>query len=232
MASSFIETGGISTSDGTFTFQITPAQTFTDTVKQVSLTPVDLGKLKGAPMTASLLPMPSVGSGAACDPLGFNYCAGNAACIPGLPGTSNTCQPIGSAQVAACGLAPVLNPSTKDFVVTGFNQGSSLWDPPTDCVSNIGLGHPESVVMLQVPAKVPSLTISTDRRETQMDTVLYVTTACNPTAAQVLGCNDDVAPGNPTSSLTLTNVNAGTYYVIVDSMSDDGGPFGLTITTP
>jgi hypothetical protein len=232
MVASFAETWGITADDGVFAFQINPAETFTETVKQVSLTPVDIGNHKGAPMTASLLPIPSVGSGASCDIWGLNYCSGKAACMPGTPGAANTCQPLGAAQATACANAPVLDPSSKNHVVTGYISGPSLWEPPTTCVSDNGLHHPESVIMLNVPAKFPSLTLSTDRRETQVDTVLYVTSVCSPSATQFLGCNDDAAPGNPTSTLTLSNVTAGTYYVIVDSMLDGGGPFGLTISTP
>jgi hypothetical protein len=232
MASSFTETAGITPNDGTFAFQISPSETFTQTVKSVSFVPVDAVNKKGTSLTASLLPQPSRGSGSPCDVQGFNFCSGNSACVPGLSGASNTCQPLGSAQPAACKVAPVLDPSTKSLVVTGYSIGSSLWEPPTSCVSDMGLHHPETVIKLHLPAKLPSLTLSTDRRETQTDTVLYVASACSPSTTQILGCNDDIAPGNVASTVTLTNVAAGDYYVIVDTIRNDGGPFALTFSTP
>jgi hypothetical protein len=231
MASNFTEAGGIKIDDGTFAFQISPSETFTQTVKSVSFTPVDAVAKKGSSLTTSLVAQTSRGSGTPCDIRGFDFCAGNSACVPGLLGATNTCQPLGAAQPSACNAAPTLDPSTPALVVTGYNVGSSLWDPPTSCVSEIGLHKPETVIKLHLPSKVPSLTLTTDRRETQTDTVLYVASACSPSATQILGCNDD-SGGNIASTLTLTNLAAGDYYVIVDSISIDGGPFALTLSTP
>jgi hypothetical protein len=82
-----------------------------------------------------------------------------------------------------------------------------------------------------VPTKVASLTLTTDRPETQTDTILYVIANCGSLDPTILGCNDDSKAGNVTSIVHLSNVAAGDYYVIVDSLSDDGGPFGLIAST-
>ena len=232
LASSITESTGYSIADGTFLFHVDPATTFSQVVNKVTFV-ADDGNIKSSSMyTGTLVPAPSRGSGATCDYRGFNYCSGNAACYPGTAGASNSCQPVGSAQSAECKMAPVLDLASSNVIVTGYNVGSSLWEPPADCVGDIAFHHPETVVRLRVPSMVPSLTLTTNRRETHIDTVLYVASACSPTASQILGCNDDVGAGNVTSKLTLSNVSAGDYYVIVDSISNDGGPFALTFTTP
>jgi len=230
-ATSFLETGGLFPDNGVYSFAITPAETFSAIVKKVGLTPTDSLGLSASTLTTSLTSQPSRGSGQTCSIYGFDYCSGSAACSPGLSGVANTCQPIGSAQGKACGAAPTIDlGKAETFLVTGYNQGASLWEPPTDCVSTGGLGQPESVVKLYVPTKTATLTLSTDRRETQTDTVVYVLSACGSASPKVFGCNDDGPVGNSTSSLTLTDVAPGTYYVVVDSASGGGGPFGLVAT--
>jgi hypothetical protein len=229
MASSFVETAGISTNDGQVGLQITPTQTFTDVVKAVSLVAVDAAGKRGDAITATLMAQPSRGSGMSCDVHGFDFCSGNSACMPGSADT-HSCQPITTAQAAACAAAPVVDLSKKQLVVTGHNSGSSLWEPAEGCVASTGMHHPETVIKLRVPAAVDLLTLSTDRRETLTDTVLYVISACGTSNPTVLGCNDDLASGNVASAVNLTDVAPGDYYVIVDSMSNDGGPFGLLVT--
>jgi len=230
MASSFVETAGIFSSDGQLTFQITPTETFTEVVKGVTLVPVDSAGKRGDAISASLMPQPSRGSGMTCDTNGFDYCAGSSACVPGLPGANNVCQPITSVQGSKCAAAPVLDVSQPQLVVTGYNAGPSLWEPAEGCVPPIGLHNPETVIKLHVPSALNQLTLSTDRRETLIDTVLYVVSACGTSNPTILGCNDDAASGNAASTVKLTGVAPGDYYVIVDSVLRDGGPFGLSVT--
>jgi hypothetical protein len=228
-ATSFVETAGLSSSSGAFTFSITPAETFSAIVKKVGLTPTDAANITGSTLTTTLSTQPSRGSGQSCDIYGFDFCSGSAACGPGLPGANNICQPVGSMQGAACKAAPVIDISDPTtFLVTGYSQGASVWEPPSDCVSSFSPGRPESIVRLHVPTKTASITLSTDRRETQIDTVVYVISACGSANPKIFGCNDDGKAGNLTSMLTLTDVAAGDYYVIIDSASGGGGPFGLT----
>lgn len=232
MVSSFDETGGLGVADGTFSFRILPSVPFTELVKQVSLVPIDAHALRGAAMTANLVPQPSKGSGATCDYLGFNYCAGNSACVPGLPGANNACLPVGAAQSAVCKSAPTLEPSKGLSIVAGYLMGTSLWDPPSSCAPETALQNPEFVAKLHLTAATPSITLSTARRETQIDTVLYVTSVCSPTSTQVLGCNDDISSNNSASSLTLTNLAAGDYFVVVDSRTGTEGSIGLEVSIP
>ena len=232
MVSSFDETGGIGDADGSFVFRINPSTPFTQTVKQVRLTPVDAQRKQGSSLTSTLQPQPSRGSGAACDYSGFNYCSGSSACVPGIAGANNACVPIGSAQSSACRNAPTLTPEPGFNLVTGYVIGSSLWEPPISCVPDTALHNPEFIAKLHLAKATPSITISTNRRETQIDTVLYVASACSPNETQILACNDDLLNSSTASSITLTNLSAGDYYVIVDSRTGAEGSVGLQVSVP
>jgi hypothetical protein len=230
MATSFLETGGFAANDGQFVFEINPTSEFAQLVSNVSLSPVDLLKYTGSAKTAALQSVPSRGSGMTCDIHGFDYCSGNGACVPGLPNANNTCQPVTTAQSAACKTARVLDTSTDNLLITGYIAGSSLWEPPSGCQLGIGSNNPESVVKLHVAAKTAIITLSTDRPETQVDTILYVATTCGSASPKTIGCNDNSDAGGSMSTLTLNNVAAGDYYVIVDTKSHLTGSFGLTVT--
>ncbi len=108
LVSSVTETTGYSILDGTFLFHIDPASTFSQIVNKVTFTAVDLGSHSSTTLTGTLTAAPARGTGASCDYRGFNYCSGNAACVPGTADGTNSCQPLGSAQPAACQAAPVL----------------------------------------------------------------------------------------------------------------------------
>ena len=61
----------------------------------------------------------------------------------------------------------------------------------------------------------------------EADTAIYVRPDCDSTAGQ-LGCANQVGWGG--STLMLTDVPAGTWYVVVDSNSAGGGNFQLSVT--
>ena len=232
LQSNFTATSQFTPTDGTYLFQVAPVATFSDTVRQVKFVPVDLNAHVGAGVVAPLTQAPSIGSGTTCDAQGFNYCSGNSACVPGVVGAVNTCQPLGSVQSQACKSAPSLGLAPAGSMATGYNKGPSLWEPPAGCAADIALHHPETVFKMHVASETPSITITTERRETRMDTVLYVASVCSPSTTGIIACNDDIASGNVASAVTLTNVAVGDYYVIVDSLKDTGGQFGLAVTTP
>ncbi len=232
LVSSFDEIGGFGLFDGTFVFRINPAPMFTETVKKVELVPIDAQAKQGQPLSGTLTPQPSKGSGAACDYLGFNYCSGNSVCVPGVLGAANACLPITAAQGAVCKSVPVLEPGNEKALVTGYAAGSSLWDPPSNCASETALHNPEFVAKMHLAQDTPAVTLSTVRRETQIDTVLYVATVCSPSESQIIGCNDDSTQGSALSSLTLVNLKAGDYYVIVDSRTGAEGAIGLKVSVP
>ncbi len=76
-----------------------------------------------------------------------------------------------------------------------------------------------------------TLVISTDHPATTLDTVVYVRECCRMEAT-TMGCDDDGAgdTGGP-SILTLTDVEPGAYFIIVDSFGPASqGAFELTVT--
>ena len=119
--------------------------------------------------------------------------------------------------------------TTGQLAAWGLVQGTSLWDPPAGCALASEVGHPETVLSLKLTQNVNTLTLSTAMPETDFDTILYVLPSCATSSATALGCNDDTQ--GYSSTLTLTNVAAGTYYVVVDSANSQAGHFGLSIST-
>jgi hypothetical protein len=210
----------------TFFFENDPVPAFATAVPKISVKATDsLGRV-GAPVVASLTTEPTVANGLSCDPYGFNVCATGSACSPGTPGGTNKCASLLPLQTTACGTAPQ---ATTDGVLAawGVVGGVSLWDPPAGCAAVTAVGRPESVVMLVLAHAVSTLTISTATPETDFDTILYVLPGCASATTQALGCSDD-AQGFA-STVTLTDVAAGSYAIVVDSAKPVGGHFGLSV---
>jgi hypothetical protein len=213
-----------------------PAADFTTSVPAIAATPVDSLGHQGPTVTAKLSTQPAHIAGQSCDAYGLTGCAQGSFCSPGVVGATNTCGVLVALQQSKCTSAAA--PATSGVLAAwGIAQGTSIWDPPSDCVAAFEVGNPESVVALKLTTTVSSLTISTAVPETNFDTILYVLSSCasststeTATTSNVLACNDD-APGQGfASTVTLTNVAPGTYYVVVDSAFSTGGQFGLTVT--
>ncbi|MGA2451716.1 MAG: hypothetical protein ABTD50_23920 [Polyangiaceae bacterium] len=216
-------------------------------VPQISVVPTDSDGRKGPAVTAMVTAPMYKASGADCDPYGFVLCSDGTQCFPGTVGASSTCTATTQLLSAACANAP---PISMDGILGawGVASGPSLFDPPAGCSIPSAISRPESVLSLTLPDDVNTLTLSTATPETTFDTVLYVLPSCNPLppyltdvgmtdagtgdggAVGALGCNDDGPGQGYASTLTLNNVSAGTYTVIVDSVSGPGGSFGLTIS--
>jgi hypothetical protein len=210
----------------TFSFVSSPAPSFTATVAKITATPYDALGNAGAAVVATLATQPLSPNGQSCDAHGLVGCYQGSACSPGLSGSKNLCAGAASLQSAKCAAAP--HTATEGVLAAwGTAQGVSLWDPPAGCAFASEVNRPETLVALTLTKTVGTLTLSTAEPETHFDTVLYVLPTCATSSAAALGCNDD-ADGFA-STLTLKNVAAGTYYVVVDSATDDGGEFGLSI---
>jgi hypothetical protein len=211
----------------TFFFQNDPVAAFAAMVAKISVTPADSLGHAGMPVMASLTTQPVLASGLQCDAYGFTKCAVDTACFPGLAGITNKCTSVSSLQASKCNAAPEAA-ADLPLAAWGLVDGVSLWDPPVGCASPTAVGHAESVVMLKLAHDVGSLTISTAMPETDLDTVLYVLPACASSSSQALGCNDDTQGFS--SAVTLANVPAGTYAIVVDSATPQTGHFGLSVT--
>jgi hypothetical protein len=216
-------------------------------VPQISVTPTDSDGRTGPAVTAMVTAPMYKANGADCDPYGFVRCSDGTLCSPGTVGANNACTATTTLLSAACTGA---QPISMDGILGawGMPSGPSLFDPPAGCSIPGAIGRPESVLSLTLADDVNTLTLSTATPETNFDTVLYVLSSCNPLPPSMtdvgatdagtgdggstgaLGCNDDGPNQGYASTLTLQNVSAGTYTVIVDSVSGQGGSYGLTIS--
>jgi hypothetical protein len=128
------------------------------------------------------------------------------------------------------GGAVVQPPMCNGLVVTqltsGVQVGGSTLQAPSQleagCASTTG-GEAVYAMVLSTSA---SVVVTTDLPPTNYDTILYVRSVCESVATE-LGC-DDVGAGD---TVSLPNLPAGTYFVIVDSHTISGeGDFGLLAT--
>jgi hypothetical protein len=213
----------------TFFFQNNPTPTFPSLVPRISATPIDSFGRSGTPVVANLGAPVIRASGLSCDAYGITGCAVGAACSPGLIGTTNTCTAVTTLQKNKCATASAAA-TTGVLAGWGVTKGVSLWDPPAGCSLPTEVGRPEAVVMLTLAKAVDTLTISTAVPETNFDTILYVLPSCASTPAQALGCADDSPGQGVASTVTLNDVAAGTYAVVIDSGNPQGGQFGLSVT--
>jgi hypothetical protein len=211
----------------TFFFENDPVAAFTAVVPKIQVTPTDSLGHVGAPVMATLAAQPTLAAELSCDAYGFSQCAAGTACSPGVPGITNRCTGLSVLQTAKCAAAPQAT-SAGLLSAWGVVSGISVWDPPAGCAPATAVGHPESVVMLTLTQSVSALTISTATPETNFNTVVYVLPECTTSSSGALGCNDDTQ--GYSSTVTLANVPAGSYAIVVDSVTQQTGQFGLAIT--
>jgi hypothetical protein len=166
------------------------------------------------------------GIGDECDPQGFDQCEPGGVCAPGVSAQKYTCKSGSELRRAACAAAQRLNPFAGQTSVTGTVKGISLWNPPAGCISESARATSDAVVALYLSRAAKSLTLTTDSSKTNFDTVLYLLKGCADDAATSLACNDDL-PG-PASTLNFSNLPAGDYRVVIDSLTPGGGTYLLS----
>ena len=125
-----------------------------------------------------------------------------------------------------CGRAPQIPLLENTGRLTLRAEGASLWDPPAGCAALDPVNRPEAVARLRLTSPVDRLVISTAQPGTTFDTVLYLLPACG---GEPVACNDDAA-ATAYSELSLSNVAAGEYYLVVDAWAQ-GGVVELTVRT-
>ncbi len=227
LVTSFATSASQAMADPTFFVEVEPIVGFDTTVPQIAATPGDSLLHKGPRLTAMAGPVPVRTTGQDCDYQDFDVCTSGTVCAPGLPAAKNTCQGATQLRTKACGAAPVLDPAKGLTKAFGVTQGPSLWDSPTGCEPHNGVNHPEGLVALHLAKAAATLTISTAMPETDFDTVVYLLPGCAGVSSAALGCNDDTS--GYASVLTLKNVAAGDYVIVVDSVQRESGHFGLFI---
>ena len=217
--------------NGAFFMAIQPAQDFAQLCTQISTIPSDITGAVGAAAMAKSTPVPVRGLGVACDLQGFDLCAANTVCAPSTNSAVNTCAQLASTQSAACKAAPVLTPTGNALTTFAHTGKTSLWNAPSGCSSNNPVNKPVGLAQLHLSAAAPSITLTTDNPGTDFDTILYVLPNCAATSAGALGCDDDTAVG-VTSTLTLKNLAAGNYTVVIGAFDQAGGNYQLTVSMP
>jgi len=216
---------GMSNQNGGFTFVVESSSSFGVDVPKVGLTAIDSKLNESSTQHYALASRITRQLNAACDLDGFDVCPAGALCLPGKAVGTAYCTSNAQAQSLRCVTAPIWNIATDAKKITGTISGYSAWDAPSSCLTPVSLNRPEAIIKMHVTAPIKSLTLSTDEPETQSDTVLYVQPACSSTTDKVLICNDDTS--GFASSVTLTNLVAGDYFVIVEFVSAQSGGFGL-----
>jgi hypothetical protein len=181
----------------------------------------------GAARLASLAEPPIVALSAACDPRGFDRCQDSGVCVPASD-VRGTCRSGPELRRAACSAAPRLNPFGGVTRVSGALGNVSLYDPPRGCISEHAVARLDAVVVLKLTRQARSLTLWTDVGRTDFDSVLYLMKTCTDDPRTPLACNDDTPPA-PASSIELSNVPAGEYSVIIDSLSPGPGKYVLMV---
>jgi len=216
---------------GVFFEQETPVANFEKIVSRVRVTAVDSLGHQSAPTTTNLAYVTRAGDGITCDPRGFIACIQDDVCAPGLSPTAGTCTKLKTARTTECAGDIKLDPDNGVTTTAGRIDGVSLWEPPASCSNPENINFPEASVSLHLGTPVSKLTVTTQRPETSVDTVVYLMPACASDTSTSLGCNDDAVDGGYASTFTVNNVPAGEYTIVVEAGQPGGGPFGLAVAT-
>jgi len=216
---------------GVFFEQENPAAPVEKSVSRVRVTALDSLGNQSAPTTANLSNVTRAGDGITCDPRGFIACIQDYVCGPGPSPTAGKCVKLKTARSTECAAAAKLDPAKGITVTAGRIDGVSLWDPPAACSNPENVDFPEASVGLHLENPVDKLSVTTQRPETNVDTVLYLMPACANDTSTALGCNDDGVDGGYASSFTLSDVPAGDYTIVIEAGQRAGGSFGLAVST-
>ncbi|HEX4337169.1 MAG TPA: hypothetical protein VH062_14725 [Polyangiaceae bacterium] len=199
---------------------------------RMKITPIDGEGKTGDPKSITIAAPLEQATLHACDPRGFDTCGTADLCAPGIVGVANSCTAATTVKKGVCAAAPVLDPAKSITTAYGRAQGISMWDPPAGCTQPGWIRRPEGMAKLHLATVAHHLTVTTALPETRSDTVVYLvqnTAAdCGGTVTAKTVCNDDTR--GYSSTITATEVPAGDYLVIVDSVSESGGAYGVTVT--
>jgi hypothetical protein len=151
--------------------------------------------------------LPVRADGATCDPLGLrDVCGPASVCSP----TSSRCRSTAVADTERCGagIATLRSGTSTQIELVGMYSVSN-----GDCGGSAG---PDTVFRLVVGSR-SRVTITTDLPGTESfaDTVIYLRTTCSDASTEI-ACDDDSGTG-AFAELTIAELPAGTYFVVVDS---------------
>jgi cysteine-rich repeat protein len=166
---------------------------------------------------------PVLGGGAVCDPAEVtDRCQTGLDCADDGTGVF-TCT---NAMIMACMAAtPLAAGATVAGTIDVTDPDVFGWSPAGACGS-FDPGSGEDVYVMTLTGAAQDLLLSIDGTPgTDFDTVLYVRSPGCEVVTDELGCSDVVAIG--TESLTLLDLPAGDYYVIVDGWNGNVGNYTL-----
>lgn len=167
----------------------------------------------------------------------FEACDFETFCRQEMVCSGGMCIP--SAQVAmACDSALDLAlPPTIDTAVTVTHMGSagggaSLFTASTECDPQAGTAFSEAIYKIDFSSGPFDLFVTSDLAGSGMtDTLIYLRSQC-PDSGTELACNDDItAMTNLRSSIEALDLDAGTYYVYVETWGGDSSqPHEIEVT--
>jgi hypothetical protein len=190
---------------------------------KVEVTVTDRGGRMSPAKVLTKAAAPLRNRGQSCDTRQFDRCATGNVCSATGTSTTGSCVATDTARTAACKAALVLTPVDGMASVRGTIGTPSLWDVPTGgCSVNDPVNRPEALAKFTLAQKATRVTLSTNYAYTSFDTTLYVLSSCSA-APTVAWCDDDrptgitPEPHTERAALTLMNLPAGEYFVVVDS---------------
>jgi hypothetical protein len=211
-----------------FFVSLQSAAGFEERVAGVSAKAANAAGTFGAARLASLAEPPIVALSEACDPRAFDRCDAAGVCVPTASETG-ICRSGPELRRAACSSAQRLNPFGGVTRVSGSLGKVSLYDPPRGCISDSASAALDAVVVLKLTRQARSVTLWTDPGQTNFDSVVYLVKACTDDPRAALACNDDTPPA-PASRISISNLPAGEYSVIVDSLTPGPGNYVLMVS--
>lgn len=203
-----------------FFLRLDQGDVFAEMVAKVRVTMTDRGNQSSAPVVADKAVTPTRTSGQTCDPRSFDRCATNTVCVSANMGKTYSCTPASTARTRACTAALVLEPAKGVTTVRGNVAAPSLWDAPAGCSLGDSANQNEALVKLVLAAPAAKVTLSTNNAFTAFDSTVYAIAKCEDTPT-LAWCADDSLDKKSGAELVLTNLAAGSYFVIVDSFAVD-----------
>jgi hypothetical protein len=214
--------------DNTFFVRLLPSEVLVEQVARVRVSVTDSVDNRSNVLVADREEAPEHALGTTCDVRMFNRCSDGGSCVD--TGDQDRCLQATEAKTSACTAALVLSPSSGGAARVRGTLTNSLWDAPQGCSPYLNQG--DRVVRLVLTDPALRVTLSTDHPYTGFDSVIYVLSSCTATP-QVDRCNAPTPGSAARSVLTLQNVAAGEYFVVVDSHrspDDTSDTFELTAT--
>lgn len=202
--------------EGSFFARVDYPAEITAAAEYVAVIVTDASDLTSEPSVVKKAAATLVANGRACDTRTFNRCADASVCVPGDTAPNGVCMTKTDARDEACAAAQVLDPAQGVTSVVGTIGGPSLWDATSGCRDN--KGRSEAIVKLTLSEAASRLVLSTANGTTNFDTVLYLLDGCGGTPKDSW-CSDGGSTTSWGDTLTLTNVAAGEYFVVVDSFN-------------